>query len=51
MLNIELDDNDDVQSNFDTMYNVMSDLLDQLYPNARLLRCDPNRHMSCLLSR
>ena len=31
-LNIELNDNDDVQSNFDTMYGVMIDLLDWFYP-------------------
>ena len=30
-LNIELDDNEDVQSNFDTMYGVMIHLLDRFY--------------------
>jgi len=32
MLNIELDDNDDVQSNLDTIYGVMIDLLDRFHP-------------------
>ena len=35
-MNIELDDNEDVQSNFDTMYGVMIDLLAVSYTHLTL---------------
>ena len=36
MLNIELDDNADAQTNFDIMYGVMLDLLDKFYPEREI---------------